>query len=343
MKKKSAERWFIIIGIPLVAFIAAVVFYSDEWISSRNKFGICFLSSLLNTTIFWVVNLYINTALKGHFGSIRETRKRIFLQLLLSTIASVGLSLIITYYFDRTGIWQRSLTSRDYIYNIIVVLFFVYFTLGIYEMIFYFSKWQQTVVEAEELKKANLQSQFDSLRNQVSPHFLFNSLNTLSSLIEEDSQSAVLFVNQLSRVYRYLLQSNEKELTTLREELDFLDAYFFLLKTRFGDGISLDIRILPDSYQSLIPPLTLQILVENAVKHNVVSASKPLKISIYNTEPTTLTITNNFQKKTVHVTSNGMGLANIAAKFKLLNQPEINIQESETAFIVSLPLIHAKL
>jgi LytS/YehU family sensor histidine kinase len=146
-------------------------------------------------------------------------------------------------------------------------------------------------------------------------------------------------VNELSRVYRYLLQSNDKELTPLRDELSFLNAYFFLLKTRFGEAIQMEISINDEFMSYLIPPLTLQILVENAVKHNIVSQSKPLLIEVVYEGNEQMSVANNIQKKTVHVASNGMGLANISAKFKLLNQPEIVINTDNNKFKITLPLL----
>jgi LytS/YehU family sensor histidine kinase len=146
-------------------------------------------------------------------------------------------------------------------------------------------------------------------------------------------------VNELSRVYRYLLQSNEKELSTLNEELDFLHAYYFLLKTRFSDGIQLVISIDNSVMKYLIPPLTLQILVENAVKHNIVSQAKPLLIKIELTKNNQLVVKNNLQRKILNVESNGMGLSNISAKFSLLNQPPIEIKDDEKEFTVTIPLI----
>jgi len=135
------------------------------------------------------------------------------------------------------------------------------------------------------------------------------------------------------------LQSNDKELTTLRDEISFLNAYFFLLKTRFGEAIQMEIAI-DDEYMSyLIPPLTLQILVENAVKHNIVSLSRPLLIEIKYDGYDQLSVLNNIQKKTVHVASNGMGLSNISAKFKLLNQPDIIINTDDNKFRITLPLL----
>ena len=150
---------------------------------------------------------------------------------------------------------------------------------------------------------------------------------------------AVKFVNQLSKVYRYLLQSNDKELTSLKDEIDFLDSYIFLLKTRFGEGFTVNMQISDEMLTTLIPPLTLQILVENAVKHNVVSIHKPLNISIASLESGTIAVVNNLQKKTINVASTGTGLANIVAKYRLLNKPPIRIEEGSNEFSVTLPII----
>ncbi|CAN5622064.1 hypothetical protein BH11BAC2_BH11BAC2_14520 [soil metagenome] len=337
---KLNDRWLRIIGVPLFALVGTVIFYSDQWLSGKYSFSYCYLGAFIQTTIVWYVNRLVLIRLRQRFPTIRKTGARVWRQFIVSTILSVLISIIMSYYIDIREVWGQHLDWRDYIYNILVILIFVYLASGIYEITFYFGEWQRSVTEAEELKKANLQSQFDSLKSQVNPHFLFNSLNTLSSLIEEQPDQAVKFVNQLSIVYRYLLQSNEKELITLKEELDFLHAYFFLLKTRFAEGIILKIDI-PDTYLNfLIPPLTLQILMENAVKHNVVAVSKPLFVALKVAGDNRLLFSNNYQKKTVHVVSNGMGLANIAAKYKLMNQPGIHIDETPQYFSISLPLLN---
>lgn len=337
--QKLNDGWLRLIGIPLVAFISTLFFYSEHWLADGFSFGFSFMTSLSISAVVWYLNRWVLLSFRERFPEIEDTVKRILLQLVASFAISAVASLIISWFYDFTQFWGKPLIWQDYVYNIFVVLIFVLLVSGIYEGNFYFARWRVSVKEAEQLKKANLQSQFESLKNQVSPHFLFNSLNTLSSLIEENPEQAVRFVNQLSRVYRYLLQSNEKELTTVKEELDFLQAYFFLLETRFGEGLKLETS-LPEQYlQSLIPPLTLQILVENAVKHNVVSVSKPLHIRIFSCNEDQICVSNNLQKKTLNVASNGMGLANIAAKYRLLNKTGLDIGESGNRFQVSLPLI----
>ncbi|QMU29157.1 sensor histidine kinase [Adhaeribacter radiodurans] len=218
-----------------------------------------------------------------------------------------------------------------FLYGVLVAAF--------YELLFYMEAWKIATQEAEELKKINLLIQLESLKNQVKPHFLFNSLNTLTALVEKDQAQAVKFIAELAQVYRYLLQSNEKGLIALDQELQFTQAYYFLLRTRFGEGISLKVEVTDSVHDCLIPPLTLQILLENAMKHNQVSVRKPLVVSIQNEAEEWLVVSNNLQLKRVAASSTGMGLANIAAKYKILHQPDIIILHEENNFTVKVPLL----
>ncbi|RDC66351.1 Histidine kinase [Adhaeribacter pallidiroseus] len=227
------------------------------------------------------------------------------------------------------------------LYGFLYTFLFGVLVAAFYELLFYMEAWKKATQEAEELKKINLIAQLESLKNQVKPHFLFNSLNTLTALVETDSAKAVKFIAELAQVYRYLLQSNEKELIGLDQELQFTQAYFFLLRTRFGEGISLGIDVAENLKNYLIPPLTLQILLENAMKHNQVSVRKPLTVSI-RSEQDWLVVRNNFQPKRGQVLTNKVGLANIAAKYKILDQPAIIITQEPESFTVKVPLIKAE-
>ena len=201
-------------------------------------------------------------------------------------------------------------------------------------------QWQDTLSESEQLKKVTLQSRLDGLKEQVNPHFLFNSLNSLSSLISEDPKKASKFLDEMSKVYRYLLRNNEEGLTTLTAELQFIRSYFHLLKTRYGEGIDIRINVDASFMNSLIPPLTLQLLVENAVKHNVILKEKPLQIEIVTSKDGKLTVKNCLQPKVAKAPSTKIGLNNIISKYKLLNQPEIDVHETGKEFIVTVPLIN---
>jgi LytS/YehU family sensor histidine kinase len=168
---------------------------------------------------------------------------------------------------------------------------------------------------------------------------LFNSLNSLSSLIGRDAAGAGQYVQELSQVYGYLLRTNNHDLTSLGTELDFIRSYFHLLRIRFGGAIALEITVDPSLLAHTLPPLTLQLLVENAVKHNVVRVSKPLRIEISSLDDGRLLVRNNLQRKNTPVASNRVGLANIAAKYRLLAQRDIEIEDSDGYFSVRVPLL----
>lgn len=248
---------------------------------------------------------------------------------------------------------MRALARSIYGFDLVqAIVNFVFFQ-AMYEIVFFIhdssvreKRLRQAEQEREMLRAANLQSQLDALKQQVNPHFLFNSLNVLDSLIEDNPAQARVFLEELSTVYRYLLRSNrsdgpEQHLTDLASELDFIDSYYHLLKTRLGDGLQLKVDI-DDHYQHYkLPPLTLQLLVENAFKHNIVLPDQPLVIAIRTDQAGNLLVQNNVQRKSVRVASNGVGLNNILTKYRILNQPTPTIREENGRFEVTLPLIDA--
>ncbi|GAB3901780.1 hypothetical protein GCM10028803_27080 [Larkinella knui] len=202
-------------------------------------------------------------------------------------------------------------------------------------------KQLETELSVQQLRQEMSEVQMRALQSQLNPHFLFNSLNSLSSLIADEPVKAEQFVDEMASVYRYILQTNDVELTTLNRELQFLHSYFHLLQTRYGRGISLAIEVSDGFLNAQLPPLTLQLLIENAVKHNIVSSDQPLKISISTDELALLTVRNNLQRKPIdRVKSTKKGLLNILTKYKMLGQPTPTVQETDREFIVTLPLIH---
>ncbi len=194
-------------------------------------------------------------------------------------------------------------------------------------------------MEKEKLERENIQSQLEGLKNQVNPHFLFNSLNTLTYIIPEDQNLAVRFVQQLSKVYRYILEIRDRKLICLSEELAFLDAYVFLLKDRFGENFKIDINI-PESYLNLkVVPLSLQILMENAIKHNIISALKPLRVEVFIENNLKLIVKNNLQKKNHVMNSTKVGLQNIKNRYSFFSDQKVEVFATTDSFVVSIPLI----
>jgi two-component system LytT family sensor kinase len=194
-------------------------------------------------------------------------------------------------------------------------------------------------IQTERLEKESAQAQFMALKNQVNPHFLFNSLSILSSLVEVDAKLSVQFINRLSKAYRYILEQRDNERTRLQTELDFIDAYTFLLKIRFDEKLQVVITVSEtDANRYAIAPLTLQLLIENAVKHNQMSAQKPLLVSIY-TEGDYLIVANPLQLRPQNDNSMGVGLQNIMNRYALLTDRPVWIGEQDDQFVVKIPLL----
>lgn len=303
------------------------------------------------------------------YPAFEQTTRRVLLTVMTHMILSAIFLAIIGGLYIQLHLFGATLTYSTILNVYLVNLVFILLGVGLYETFYSLNQWQQIQVNKEKLKKENLKGQLQGLKSQVNPHFLFNSLNSLSSLIADEPQRAEEFVDQMARVYRYMLQTNRQllpasehgetldELTTLETELSFIDSYYHLLKTRHGSGLHLDVRVADYYQQHRLPPLTLQLLVENAVKHNVILASRPLYIEIETTEEGYLRVRNNLQKKTSRqravrpvrsesdynefgeLESTHVGLANIQAKYQLLSQPQPLIEAGPDHFTVTLPLL----
>ena len=190
-----------------------------------------------------------------------------------------------------------------------------------------------------KLQKENLQSQFDVLKQQVNPHFLFNSLNVLTSLIKLEPDLAEKFSEQLSKVYRYVLENKDYELVDLNTELNFLEAYIFLLNIRFVGKLNVNLNISDENRNDKIIPLGMQLLIENAIKHNVMSKSNPLVIDIFIDSNNCLNIINNLQSRPSQLISTGVGLKNIMNRYELLNLPLPTFEKTEKQFIAKVQLV----
>jgi sensor histidine kinase YesM len=212
---------------------------------------------------------------------------------------------------------------------------------GLFYFIAYYlhmlSEKQRNMLEIAALRQAQLAANLSSLKEQLSPHFLFNTLNTLSTLTQEKAVKE--YVSELANVYRYVLQYKDSDTATLQQELHFIDSYLYILKTRLEDAIQIEIRVNQQLLSRKMPPLTLQLLLENAVKHNVASSARPLKIEIRTNDDALLEVTNNLQPKTSVRHSAGIGLDNVARRYRLLFHQEISIGTTESTFTVKLPLV----
>jgi two-component system, LytTR family, sensor kinase len=207
-------------------------------------------------------------------------------------------------------------------------------------IIFYFKEYKNSAIEAEQLKSITAQAELQLIKSQVNPHFLFNNLNVLAALIMKDNKEANRFIEEFSKVYRYILTNHNKELIELQAELDFIKPYIFLLEKRFAEGLQIKIEIDERHLGKMIIPASLQMLIENAIKHNVVSRHKPLLIEVHTNGNNTIVISNNLQQKQTVENSTGIGLQNIIKRYQLVSNRKVAIYAGDKDFTVTLPLIN---
>lgn len=340
------DGWFRLVGIPLIALMSHLVFYNrNDGGEERFGFWTIYLISVAETMIVWELVRLILYYFRRRMPSIEQTRQRIVWVMICSTLATMIIRVLNVWIYDETRLWGYRFPLEGYLQSVFVALLFVLIVSTIYESLYYFKMWHKTSLRAAVLEKENLQTQLDSLKSQINPHFLFNNLSSLAALITENQEKAVHFVEEFSSVFRYLLQANERTLTPLRNEMEFISAYYSLLKNRFEQALQLEVCIPAECNEWLLPPLTIQLLLENAVKHNTVMTEHPLHIRIAATTDGWLTVSNSVhEKKGSAATTDsrdriGMGLENIRAKYRLLDQPPIIISKDATQFEVKVPLI----
>jgi two-component system, LytTR family, sensor kinase len=293
--------------------------------------------------LVWSLAVYITGYYRNRFSGTRLIRKRVLRSLAAISVTTFALFISFGYIVDHILHFSNPYKNIPFEHiafmQLIQSIFLSACMTAILEANSTIASLRKSEKEKDELQKANLQSRFDSLKGQVNPHFLFNSLNTLSSLISKDPARAEAFVEELSSVYRYLLRSNEQELTPLREEINFIHSFVHLLGTRFGEGFKVNIQVAEGYHEYQLPPLTLQMLVENAVKHNIISKDEPLCLQIFTTADDRLHVSNNLQRKTREVLSEKVGLNNIIERYKLLNHHSVEIKDTGDEFTVTVPLI----
>lgn len=327
-----------VIGIPVISFSIPILFFGDRieggLVGYLPKWGV----SMIHTAAFWLSIRYIIIYLRKYFPSQKEIGKRLvyssFLILLAFFIIERGLEWLNEYCFPQS---VHEIPSEFQVR--VASLMVIALVSSIYEGIYLNAQWKASIIEKEKLKRENVESQLEGLRSQVNPHFLFNSLNTLAYIIPEDPDRAVKFVQQLSKVYRYILEIRDKKLIPVREELKFLDSYLFLLKERFGENLIVDIEVPIEVYDEMIIPLSMQMLFENAIKHNIISKTKPLRIAV-SLDEGKIRVANNLQKKSQRTPSTQVGLQNIKNRYAFFTSQKVEVHANEHTFSVSLPLIH---
>lgn len=334
------DKWAIIIAVPILSLIIPFVFFGLRVTSPPHFTFQVYFTTLIMTSAIWLGNRLIMIWSRNMYPFMEQLKKRLLFQSTLMIFYTVLTTVTIGFFLEdfsdlkKIGISE----SERQISGINAALFTTIAITAIYEVIYFVEQLKESLTRSELLKREGLRAELNALKTQVNPHFLFNNLNTLCAIIPEDSDKAVQFVEQLSKVYRYILEVREDKSIPLSEEIKILNAYAFLLSTRFGNSFKLSIQIPESMLQSEVVPFSLQLLVENALKHNIVSKEHPLQIDVF-AENGELIVRNNLQKKQLIEKSTGIGLKNIRNRYSLLTDRLISVTETPQSFTVSLPLI----
>jgi sensor histidine kinase YesM len=296
-------------------------------------------------TMLYSLSLYFANAaifiyLDKVFKSDRFIPKRIVIGFIASFLVSIIVIFLLRIFEDVLveGSSFSAFLNSEEMSNYLVAIIVTFFVTLAFHAFYFYKAYTENKVKEQKVIAGTASAQFESLKNQIDPHFLFNSLNVLSSLIEENPENAQKFTTSLSKIYRYVLEQKDKELVSVEEELAFAKTYMNLLKMRFENSITFD---LPSDYnnpEAKVVPLSLQLLLENTIKHNVVSEQRPLHIKIY-IENNYLIVENNLQKKEILQERKGVGLQNIVNRYGLISERKVLVEETQIEFKVKIPIL----
>jgi two-component system LytT family sensor kinase len=329
------KRLFII--IPLVGALIVGVFLISYGIKDTNTVISMFGHGIIMTAGIWLGCMSIVMWLWKVYPWEQAPAKHLLLEIGLILIYTVAFSSCL-YFIERSLILVPPLEDIGLqIFNTLLITFFI---TAIHESIFFYQQWKYNFSKSIRLEKDNLEARYEALRSQINPHFLFNSLNSLTTLVE-DNKPAVEYIGNLSDLLRYMLKSGEKEMVLLREEITVLNSYIRLQQMRFTGALNIRLEVPESYYHYAVPPLALQILVENCIKHNIISREKPLWVNI-RTDREMIIVENNLQKKE-GVGSTGQGLKNLMGRYRYFTTRKVEVEQTQDLFRVRLPLLQVEL
>lgn len=321
-----------VLSLLLISFFVTGAF--QDW----KTFGIGFFWAFSISITQWTGIQLIQGYIDRKISWIETPVKKTFIQIIAFLVYSISAFVLVQFF--NYYIWNGTLPSQSWnsiVRSVPFTLLISFIISLIFTAIGFFYAWKNSFIQAEKLKVEMLAYKYESLRNQINPHFLFNSLNVLSDLVYDDQAMAVKFIQQMSDLFRYVLDSRDKELVPLSDELEFIRSYTFMLKTRFEDKlkIEIDVQANPDDY---IVPMSLQLLIENAVKHNEVSEAFPLRITIRKNADS-LEVENNVKPRNVGDDSKKTGLKNISQQYSFFSEIPVRIIFSDERYMVRMPIL----
>lgn len=330
------------LGVGIIIFIVIVLLnlIYGEKLAFDGKMGKTFLYTIVYSVFLGYANQMVFVYCDKKFAGERFSVKRIAVGFVASFVVTLFVIFLLRIAQDVL-IEGRSIANymaNEHPANYVFASVMTFIVLLCFYAFYIYKAYSDNKVKEQKIIAGTASAQFESLKNQIDPHFLFNSLNVLSSLIEENPDNAQRFTTSLSKIYRYVLEQKDKELVSVSEELAFAKTYMNLLKMRFENSITYDIPADFDNLEAKVVPLSLQLLLENTIKHNVVSEQKPLHIKIY-VENNYLIVENNLQKKEVLQDRRGVGLQNIVNRYGLISERKMLIEENENYFKVKIPIL----
>lgn len=340
----SSKDYYVMLWVmlPLTILLNSILFgrlYYTNW----QVFVLATLISGTGACIDFILCGYIAVALKQRFPLEKQVPKRLTL-MILAFLLLTGLFLYSLFRgYEAIHFYGYTFYEAGFVWSYIAMGIMNIFITLVQEGISRYEDWRKNLQEMEALQASYRQSQLQGLKSQVNPHFLFNSLNSLSSLISEDEEGAEKFLDEMTKVYRYMLRNDDDQLVDLQTELKFVHSYLYLLKARYGDSLLVSVDVQKNDLSGMIPPLTLQVIIENIVNQNAISKIKPLKISIRTDENSVISVYNNVQPKVMtEMMDHETGLDNLVNKYRLLNDSRVIIEENESERIILLPLLNKK-
>ena len=334
MRWRKSYPFVMILGSLLITILFIVIYNAFDF--NDYKFTYLIVSGIVSSIVIWLGSGLISFFLMRRINIFVQPTK-LLTSLSASLIAYSTLIVIAELELIEKLNGITILYSMK-IATIVIAVLITLFITAVHSSFYFFQSWKENMLKAERLEKENLLAQYETLKTQVNPHFVFNSLNTLLAMVECNPQ-AVKYVESLSEFLRYVLQTRDKEVVLLRDELSITNQYLILQKGRFGEKLRISMEVPEQYFHYAIPPLALQMLLENAIKHNVISKDKTLDIKVYVEDKTYLVVENSINPKKEVETSTGIGLNNIKNRYLFLSGKEVKISEENGIFRVSLPLV----
>ena len=328
--------WTFILGNLVMGFLVAILFFNFKNNLINISIGILWSAAISITQ--WLGHAYLQSQIEKKYSWLEKPLQR-FIWTVVSIVcyslfAFAAIQIIMSFIvMGQSPQETLKQISGNYLLPL-VISFFVSILSG---AIGFFVNWKKAVLKQEQLRSEMLNYKYEVLKNQINPHFMFNSLNVLSDLVYEDQKLAVQFIHQFSDIYRYVLEKRDVELVPLSEEIEFLEKFIFLLKTRFEEKLDVEIDLLTQS-DELVVPLALQLLIENAVKHNEVSSQKPLIVSVVKQDQY-ISVSNTIQAKNIGETSKKIGLKNLEQQYQYFTDLPVKVIQTSDRFEVKIPIL----